>query len=132
MISLRVAFSEHAQRTCIFHLSNGDISQNSGIVDLRFVSNRTAVTAVSIYQDIDTPKVLDSCVDDLVAILDGVIVCNCDAPSFLDFFDNLVGNFGALRVACTIECSSKIVDDEIEVCQRVCLICSIASEPWHL
>lgn len=90
---MSVSAFERLRRTFVFHLSNRNISQNSSIVDLWSVSTRTAFTSVSIYQNIDATKVLDRCVDDLVAILYSFVVCNCDSPGFLDFFNDLIGDF---------------------------------------
>lgn len=59
----------------ILHVLEADIAQDACIVD----------------EDIDSTKVLDSCLDDLLAIGDAVIVGCCFAASGFDFIDDDIG-----------------------------------------
>jgi hypothetical protein len=64
----------------IGHVLEGDISQNTGIVE----------------ENIDATIVLDGCLDDSVAVLDAVVVGNCFAACGFNFVDNYIGGVRTL------------------------------------
>lgn len=67
----------------ILHVLEADISQDTGIVQ----------------QDIDSAKVLDGSLDDLVAIGDTVVVCDGFTARGLDFLnDNICSLRGVSKV----------------------------------
>lgn len=69
----------------ILDVLEADIAQDAGVVD----------------EDVDTAKSLDGSVDDLVAVLDGVVVGDGLATVLLDLVDNNVGSLcdGTVSVA---------------------------------
>ena len=67
----------------IAHVLEGDISQNTGVVE----------------EDIDSAVVLDGGLDDPVAILDAVVVGYCFAACGLDLVDDNIGGLWDVRLA---------------------------------
>jgi hypothetical protein len=60
----------------VFHVLEADVAKDAGVVD----------------ENIDPAKGLDGSLDDLVAILDRVVVCDGLAASRCDLLDNLIGS----------------------------------------
>lgn len=66
----------------VLHVLEGDISQNTGIVD----------------QDINAAKSLDGSLDDLLAVLDAVVIGNGIAALGLDFLDDDISGLGKQKL----------------------------------
>jgi hypothetical protein len=62
----------------VFHVLEADVAKDAGVVD----------------ENIDPAKGLNGSLDDLVAILDRVVVCDGLAASRCDLLDDLVGGLG--------------------------------------
>lgn len=62
----------------VLDILEADITQDAGIVD----------------QDIDATKCLNGSLDDLVAVLDGVVIGNSLATVLLDLIDYYIGGLG--------------------------------------
>ena len=67
-------YLHHQVPVLVFHVLEADVAQDAGIVD----------------EDIDPAKGLDGSLDDFVAVLDRVVVCDGLAASGCDLLDNLV------------------------------------------
>ena len=67
-------YLHHQVPVLVFHVLEANVAQDAGIVD----------------EDINPAEGLDRGLDDLVAILDGVVVCDGLAASRCDLLDNLV------------------------------------------
>jgi hypothetical protein len=68
----------HQIPVLVFHVLEADVAKDAGVVD----------------EDINPAKGLDGSLDDPVAILDGVVVCDGFTASGCDLFDDLVGSLG--------------------------------------
>jgi len=67
-------YLHHQVPVLVFHVLEADVAQDAGIVD----------------EDVNPAKGLDRGLDDLAAVLDGVVVCDGLAASRCDLLDNLV------------------------------------------
>lgn len=65
-------YSNNEIPVLILHVLEGDVSENTSIVD----------------EDIDAAEAVNGSLNDLLSICDTVIVCNSLSTSLLDFFDN--------------------------------------------
>lgn len=63
----------------VLNILEADITQDTGVID----------------QDIDATKCLDGSLDDLVAILDGVVIGNGLSTVLLDLVDYYIGGLGS-------------------------------------
>ena len=57
------------------HILEADISQNAGIVE----------------ENIDSPELPNSGINDFFAVLHAVVICDCFASSCLDFINDYIG-----------------------------------------
>jgi hypothetical protein len=73
----------HQIPVLILHVLKADIPQNAGIVD----------------EHVDSAKSLDGSLDNPVAVLNGVVVCNGLAAGRCDLLDDLVGGLGRDNVS---------------------------------
>jgi hypothetical protein len=73
----------HQIPVLILHVLKADIPQNAGIVD----------------EHVDSAKGLDGGLDNPVAVLNGVVVCNGLAAGRCDLLDDLVGGLGRDNVS---------------------------------
>jgi len=68
----------------ISHVFEGDVTQNSGVVD----------------EDVDSSKVLDSGINDGLAILNAIVVGNGFTASLANLFDDNVGGLFLVSLSC--------------------------------
>jgi hypothetical protein len=80
----------------ILHIPQRNIPQNARIID----------------QNIHSPKVVDSRLNNLVAIEHGIIIRECNATRFRQFGYDLVGDGSPSFIALRIEGAAEVIDDD--------------------
>lgn len=83
----------------IFQVLEGNVSENAFHC---YISSIKRVTSI-VNEDVDSAKCLDSSLDNLVSIDDGIVVCNSFSTGFLDLCKSRSVSSGAMKTGQTEE-----------------------------